>query len=78
MHLKGLISEEVQNGDVASGVKCVWNVLSVVLKAFISSFFRGLHRRRSLGCSQSAVFKLEYKSKQRTSTLESRYVQTYS
>ena len=35
---KGLISEEVQNVDVASGVKCVWNVLFVVLETFYFDF----------------------------------------
>ena len=36
--LKGLMSEVVRNGDVASGVKCVWNVLFIVLEAFYFHF----------------------------------------
>ena len=63
---KGLISEAVRNGDVASGVKCVWNVLFVLLKAI---YFQFSPRPAQAPVPQSAVFKLEYKSKQRTSTL---------
>ena len=39
--------------------------------AFASTFLCGLHRCWSLGCSQSAKFKLKYKTKQRTPKCQS-------
>ena len=53
------------------GVKCVWNVINADKYNFFS--LRGLllyslHRHWSCGCSQSANFKLKYKSKHSPST----------
>ena len=41
---------------------------SIAICSLLLPLFCGLHRHWSLGCSQSAKFKLKYKNKQRTST----------
>ena len=66
--------EEVRHGDITTGVKRVWNVITAdkyqlfsVLKTLYFQFsLKPCTGAVSCGCSQSAKFKLKYKSKQRT------------